>query len=99
MKYWTWLYPGESRAIIEAGADAVMKTAVSVMKSQETQRAPRRIAGDAKKGAVIDDEGGGQRKWRDSGAWELESCCCSIILFVISHQVIWGEVVVLDSQE
>jgi hypothetical protein len=47
MKYWVGLYPENSRAIIEAGTDVVMKEAVNVMKTQEAQRAPRRIADNA----------------------------------------------------
>jgi hypothetical protein len=52
MKYWAGLYPDESQSAIEAGVEIMMKTAINVMKSQEVQRAPRRITGDAGRGDV-----------------------------------------------
>jgi hypothetical protein len=53
MKYWAGLYPDESQSAIEAGVEIIMKTAINVMKSQEVQRAPRRITGDAGRGDVL----------------------------------------------
>jgi hypothetical protein len=45
IKYWVGLHPGKVQKTIEIGVEIMMKTAATVMISQETKQAPRRITG------------------------------------------------------